>query len=226
MPGTSTTRRFEFVAGSSDKFWELRVNGSEVSVTGVCLIERGSSWRAGESWRAKSFRILLRSPQDVVVLQSPPWWTLQKVLWIAGAMGLVTLAAFTWVVVLRRRVRQQTEIIRERLQMEAALKERYEDLFENANDMVFTHDLSGKITSINKSGERLLQRGRESILSKTLIELMAEDHRSAARQWLDQVVQGADVPAAEWDFKLFVSRMTTRSFASCAIPQFPARSRP
>ena len=194
-------------------------NGSEVSVTGVCLIERGSSWRAGESWRAKSFRILLRSPQDVVVLQSPPWWTLQKVLWIAGAMGLVTLAAFTWVVVLRRRVRQQTEIIRERLQMEAALKERYEDLFENANDMVFTHDLSGKITSINKSGERLLQRGRESILSKTLIELMAEDHRSAARQWLDQVVQGADVPAAEWDFNNAAGQRVKLEISSRLIQQ-------
>ena len=175
-------------------------NGSEVSVTGVCLIERGSSWRAGESWRAKSFRILLRSPQDVVVLQSPPWWTLQKVLWIAGALGLVTLAAFTWVVVLRRRVQQQTEIIQERLKMEAALKERYEDLFENANDMVFTHDLTGQITSINKTGERLLQRSRESMLSRNLIELMAEDQRVAARQWLDQVVKGADVPTAEWDF--------------------------
>ena len=39
--------------------------GSEVAVTGICLIERGSSWRAGEGWRAKSFRILLRSPGDV-----------------------------------------------------------------------------------------------------------------------------------------------------------------
>lgn len=175
-------------------------NGSEVSVTGVCLIERGSGWRAGESWRAKSFRILLRSPQDVVVLRSPPWWTLKKVLWIAGALGLVTLAAFSWAVVLRRRVLQQTGIIRERLKMEAALKERYEDLFENANDMVFTHDLAGKITSMNKTGERMLQRSRESILALNLIDLMPEDHRSAARHWLNQIVQGTDVPAAEWDF--------------------------
>jgi PAS domain S-box-containing protein len=175
-------------------------NGSEVSVVGICLIERGSSWRAGESWRAKSFRLLLRSPQDVVVLHLPPWWTLTRVLWIAGALGFAALAAFTWVGVLRQRVQKQTEIIRERLQTEAALKERYEDLFENANDMVFTHDLAGKVISINKTGERLLQRSRESILSKNLVDLMAEDQRAAARLWLDQVVQGADVPTAEWDF--------------------------
>ena len=62
---------------------------------------------------------------------------------MAAALGLIALAASAWVAVLRRRVQQQTEIIRERLKREAALKERYEDLFENANDMVFTHDLSG-----------------------------------------------------------------------------------
>jgi two-component system, LuxR family, sensor kinase FixL len=84
--------------------------------------------------------------------------------------------------------------------MEAALKERYEDLFENANDMVFTHDLAGKITSINKTGERVLHRTRESILSQNLIDLMAEEHRTAARHWLQEVVQGAEVPTAEWDF--------------------------
>ena len=29
---------------------------------------------------------------------------------------------------------------------------------------------------------------------------MAEDHSAAARQWLEQVVKGIDVPTAEWDF--------------------------
>jgi PAS domain S-box-containing protein len=174
--------------------------GSEIAIAGICLIERGSSWRAGEGWRAKSFRILLRSPGDVAILRSPPWWNVRRVLWMAAALGLIALAASAWVAVLRRRVRQQTEIIRERLQREAALKERYEDLLENANDVVFTHDLSGTITSINKTGERLLQRSRESLLSRKIIDLMAEDQRAPARRWLDQVVQGADVPTSEWDF--------------------------
>jgi len=34
-------------------------------------------------------------------------------------LGLIALAASAWVAVLRRRVQQQTEIIRERLQREA-----------------------------------------------------------------------------------------------------------
>ena len=174
--------------------------GSEVAVTGICLIERGSSWRAGEGWRAKSLRILLRSLGDVTILRSPPWLNVRRVLWMAATLGLIALAASAWVAVLRRRVQKQTEIIRERLHREAALKERYEDLLENANDMVFTHNLSGTITSINKTGERLLQRKRESLLSRNIIELMAEDQRAPARRWLNQVVQGAEVPTVEWDF--------------------------
>ena len=71
--------------------------GSEVAVTGICLIERGSSWRAGEAWRAKSFRILVRSPADVAVLRSPPWWNVRRVLWMAAALGFVALAASAWV---------------------------------------------------------------------------------------------------------------------------------
>jgi PAS domain S-box-containing protein len=176
-------------------------NGSKVAVTGVCLIEPGSDWKPGEAWRAKSFRLLLRAAGDIYLLQLPPWWNLQKLIWVVGALVLIALAAFGWVGNLRVRVHKQTKIIREKLEAEAALKERYEDLFENANDIVYTHDLEGRITSINKAGERLLQRPRKDILSHELIDLVTEEQRPAARQWLDQLVKGVEeLSAAEWDF--------------------------
>jgi PAS domain S-box-containing protein len=174
-------------------------NGSEVLVTGICLIERGSSWQAGETWRAKSFRLLLRSAADVKVLKAPPWWTLEKLLWMIAVLAVIVLAAFIWVGVLRRRVQKQTEIISQKLQAEAAMKERYEALFENANDTVFTLDLNGHITTINDSGERLLLRSRSDLLDKSVLDFVPEDQRAAARQWFGQVVQGVDLPAAEWD---------------------------
>ncbi len=63
-------------------------NGSQVAVTGVCSIEVGKNWYVGTDWRAKSFRIELRSPEDIRVLRHPPWWTLEKVLWATGVLGL------------------------------------------------------------------------------------------------------------------------------------------
>ena len=175
-------------------------NGSEVAATGVCLIEKGNEWFAGEAWRAKSFRLLLRSAGDILVLKRPPWWTLERLSWAFGLLSAVVLLAFAWVGVLRRRVSQQTRIIAQKLHVEAALKERYVELFENANDMVFTHDLAGRVTSINKAGERLLQRRREDIVNRKLVDLVAEEQRSDASEWLEQVVKGAELPAVEWDF--------------------------
>ena len=174
-------------------------NGCKVAVTGVCLIEPGNDWHVGADWRAKSFRILLRSAGDIFVLQGPPWWNLQKLLWMVGILCVVVLVVLMWAGVLRRRVQKQTKIIRQQLQTEAALKERYEDLVENANDMVFTHDLSGNLTSINKTGEQILGRSRDAILSKNLIEFVVEEQRAAAAQWLAQVTKSAELPPAEWD---------------------------
>ena len=34
-------------------------------------------------------------------------------------------------------------------------EERYRELFENANDIIYTHDLRGNFTSLNRSGERI-----------------------------------------------------------------------
>ncbi len=78
-------------------------NGSVVAVTGVCLIERGSGWIAGEGWRAKSFRLLLRSPADVVVLKSPPWWTQVNMLLTVGILSVLVLAGLVLIDILRRR---------------------------------------------------------------------------------------------------------------------------
>lgn len=92
-------------------------NGSRLSVTGVCRIDPGE-WLAGDEWRAKAFRMELRSIKDVTVLQSPSWWTLPRVLEIATGVSIVTLIAFGWVFVLRRQVAERT------LQLEAQNKKR------------------------------------------------------------------------------------------------------
>jgi len=182
------------------KFKKLQ-NGSKLSVTGICVIDDlGEDWYSDPAWRAASFRLLLRSPEDVVVLEQPPWWTLPRLFGAIGILCAILLTAFGWVALLRRRVHRQTQIIEEKLHAEAAIKERYLDLFENANDMVFTHDLAGHMTSINKAGERLLQYQRGEILTKELIDLITEEQRPAAREWLKQVTTGVEIPAVDWDF--------------------------
>jgi len=90
---------------SDDGFATLQ-NGSDVMVTGICMIERGNSWQAGEAWRAASFHLLMRSPKDVTILQGPPGLTLPDDSAVMGFFGVVALAALVWVAVLKRKVRQ------------------------------------------------------------------------------------------------------------------------
>ena len=86
-------------------------NGSRVQVTGICVI---SETEASRHFRLpKAFEILLRTPADVVVTQSPSWWTPGHAFVLLAAAGLVTLAVFVWVVALRRRVAHQTRLLRD-----------------------------------------------------------------------------------------------------------------
>ena len=124
--------------------------GSEIAVVGICLIERGSSWRAGEGWRAKSFRILLRSPQDVVILRSPPWLNVQRVLWMAGALGFIALAASAWVAVLHRQVTERTRQLEAQIQERQRAERRREIEQERARVAHDLHDdLGAGLTEVN-----------------------------------------------------------------------------
>lgn len=92
---------------------------SDVRVTGVCLVRSGGLWHIPQS-----FRILLRSEQDIVVLRKPSWWNLRHTLWLLGITAVILLIAVVWTFVLRRRIREQMEVIRQKLRTSAVLEER------------------------------------------------------------------------------------------------------
>lgn len=90
--------------------------------------------------------------------------------------------------------------ITEKIRTEEALKEseeRYRELFENANDIVYSHDLTGTITTINRAGERLSGYTRNEILSKSVFDLMSPEGSEAARQYVDHRLAGAAPPTHE-----------------------------
>jgi len=124
--------------------------GSLLSVSGVVLPQLNSlDYMEG-------FYLLARGLGDVKVLQSPTWWTRENtMLVVAGAAALVGIS-LGWGITLRRRVAEKTTQIHEQLAREASLQTRYEELFRNANDMVFSVDSEGKFTSLNRAGERML----------------------------------------------------------------------
>ncbi|MEO8217286.1 MAG: PAS domain S-box protein [Acidobacteriota bacterium] len=79
--------------------------------------------------------------------------------------------------------RQQDESLRQN-------EQRYRELVENANDIVYTYDLTGKITSINKAAERALGFTTDEFLRMTVTELVADTSVELATEMLRRKLSG------------------------------------
>ena len=100
------------LAGQQADTWKV---GSTLRVTGICSVQLDAQKSAiGEGMAVPmSFRVLMRSPRDVVVLIQPSWWTPTHALVILALVLAGTLLALAWVIVLRKRVEQQAILLRE-----------------------------------------------------------------------------------------------------------------
>ncbi|HWF19312.1 MAG TPA: ATP-binding protein [Verrucomicrobiae bacterium] len=162
-------------------------NGSSVLVTGVCQIDPGE-WAAGEAWRAKGFKIQMRSAADVLLVKAPPWWTVKKVVWMAGALGFAMLAAFAWVGVLRREVAERTHQLETQIRERQRAERRREIEQERARVAHDLHDdLGAGLTEVNMLSSLV----KSSTTSSEEKERYLDDLTETARRMvtsLDEIV--------------------------------------
>ncbi|MGH9875894.1 MAG: PAS domain-containing protein, partial [Pyrinomonadaceae bacterium] len=91
----------------------------------------------------------------------------------------------------------QEEIIERKL-VEASLREseeRYRDLFQNANDVVYTHDLAGRYTSVNKACEIVTGYTAEEALQMNAMQIIAPDCIDQAKVLLQRRVADSSTTA-------------------------------
>jgi diguanylate cyclase (GGDEF)-like protein/PAS domain S-box-containing protein len=89
----------------------------------------------------------------------------------------------------------QTEDITPRKEAEAArrqVEKRYSDLFERSNDMIFTLDLAGVVTSVNPAAEHVTGYGPSELVGKRLIDLVDESDTERAGKMIDRLLEGSD----------------------------------
>lgn len=88
--------------------------------------------------------------------------------------------------------------VTDRKRVEAAVREneeKYRDLFENANDLIYTHDLEGNFTSINRAGEKITGYTREEAVKMNVGQVVAPEYLEHARRMIATKVTG-DGPTA------------------------------
>ncbi|HKQ76677.1 MAG TPA: PAS domain S-box protein [Blastocatellia bacterium] len=91
--------------------------------------------------------------------------------------------------------------ISERKRVEAARRAaetRYQELFDNANDMIYTCDLEGRFTSMNLTAERITGHQRDEVLKMNIGQIVAPEHLETVRRTMaDRVTNGADTAPYE-----------------------------
>jgi len=154
------------------------VPGSRVALTGIYQIE------FDEYRRPHDVQFQLRSPQDVVILERPPWWTARRALAVTGAVAVVGLLVLGWAFALRRRVQVQTGVISQQIEkekearLEAALARasKLESLGVLAGGIA--HDFNNLLTVI--IGNVSLAKLDPHIETETTL-CLTESERAAAR---------------------------------------------
>ncbi|HKP46804.1 MAG TPA: PAS domain S-box protein [Pyrinomonadaceae bacterium] len=88
-------------------------------------------------------------------------------------------------------------------------EKRCTDLVENARDIIYTHDLNGRFTSLNKAGEQITGYTREEALQMHFIDVIAPQYLEKATQILTRKLSGETMTVHELEIIAKDSRRLT-----------------
>jgi signal transduction histidine kinase len=143
-------RSFLAVLPGADKDVQAIPVGSQLQLTGTCVIQdvRGD---------VAIFGLMLNSPSDVVVLAQPPWWTLEKLLIILGALACALAVTVLWITQLRRKVDQRGAELEAQIRERQRVEQQHAMELERARIAQDLHDeLGSGLTEISMLGARAL----------------------------------------------------------------------
>ncbi|HEX2585321.1 MAG TPA: response regulator [Steroidobacteraceae bacterium] len=134
--------------------------GSILKITGVSAVQRERQMDKDiTQYRATSFRLLLRSSNDIQVVRTAPWWNLQRVWPLLSVLITIILGSLFWVRSLRRRVSAQTEEI----ETQRAFLRQVIDMCPN---YIFVSDAQQRFTLANRPLTLALNQSPEEIIGK------------------------------------------------------------
>jgi len=159
--------------------------GATLELTGVYAAQGGNK-ATGQG--ITSFELLLDSPADLRVLVRPPWWTLERLLFILGALACVLVFSVLWITQLHRKVEARSAELeveiheRQRVEQQRALEQERARIAQDLHD-----ELGSGLTEVSMLGVR----ARAAAVSDEKRELYLEQMSGKAREMvvaLDEIV--------------------------------------
>jgi PAS domain S-box-containing protein len=142
--------------------------------------------------------------------------------WVPYILAAGILISFLFFAVTRSQMRARAKAERSQLAVTES-EERYRDLVENANDIVFTLDLGGNVTSVNKAVESITGYSQSKLLGMNMSEFLTTGSADSARQMTERKLAGEErtnyeVDARAQDGRLFTLEISSRLALSQGKP--------
>jgi signal transduction histidine kinase len=172
--------------------------GSLVAVTGVYAYQSGP---------APSFRLLLRTPGDVVVLSAAPWWTMGHTGVMLAILAMGAFGAVIWIGASGRRKRQQYQaVLNERTRVARELHDTLEQ------------GLSGialQLEAVAATLEASPSRAHQSLdVARQMLRYSLEETRRSVMDLRSQALESRDLGGALTDL---ARQMTLGSTAAAHV---------
>ncbi len=170
--------------------------GSRLRLDGIARATEPDFSSTGFSARQRSFSLLLRSADGVVVLRAAPFWNARRLATALGVLALVAVAMLAWAVMLRRRVAAQMAIIRDRTRAEAALEER-ERIAREFHDTL-EQELVGLMLRLDAAAARVTDDKPRELLAgaRRLVQGVQAGARSLVWNLRQPALEVASLPEA------------------------------
>ena len=130
--------------------------GAKVRVCGTCVFEPDSQRRLSAFPQLKNFILVMRSPDGIVVLESPPWWTPRRLAVVIGG-----LLAVIFGIIVRNKLQKRKAAMLAKFSTELKVEERtrlavelHDSLAQNLTGVSLEIDTAGKLAETDPKAMR------------------------------------------------------------------------